>query len=306
MMLELLEVLMVASLAGFLGMQDAPRKRRDPSMSSGPWAGSIVHTMSDSVMVSISQERWIKAKSMILWIKDCCQLEKEIDFKTLEDYQGFLIYISRTYPFINPYLKGIHLTLDSWRPWRTGVEIRNAIQLQSYNADCLALTSKPSAKVRIAPRLLSDIRALERIFLLDVPPLRQVRPSSTTVPSYMFGDASGAGFGSSIQASGNLHYIHGQWHHRYCSESSRYRELVNLINAITNFSNNGLLDNTELFVFTDNSVAESAFFKGTSSSKKLFELMLSLRELQMHKGLVLHMVHVSGKRMISQGTDGLL
>jgi hypothetical protein len=46
----------VAGIASYLGLQDAPRKRRDPSMTPGPWAGSIVHTTPDSVMVSISQE----------------------------------------------------------------------------------------------------------------------------------------------------------------------------------------------------------------------------------------------------------
>jgi hypothetical protein len=34
----------VASLANYLGLQDAARKCRDPSGSTGPWAGSIVCT----------------------------------------------------------------------------------------------------------------------------------------------------------------------------------------------------------------------------------------------------------------------
>jgi hypothetical protein len=56
---------------------------------------------------------------MISWIKDSLMNDESmIDFKTLESYRGFLIYISRTYPSITPYLKGIHLTLDSWRLWR--------------------------------------------------------------------------------------------------------------------------------------------------------------------------------------------
>jgi hypothetical protein len=41
-----------------------------------------------------------------------------IEQKQLESYRGFLIYLVRTNPDMNPYLKGIHLTLDSWRPWR--------------------------------------------------------------------------------------------------------------------------------------------------------------------------------------------
>jgi hypothetical protein len=58
-------------------------------------------------------------------------------------------------------------------------------------------------------------------------------------------------------------------------------------------------------LFTDNSVAEGAFFRGTSSNPKLFSLILRLRALEMHHSLRIHVVHISGKRMIMQGTDGL-
>jgi hypothetical protein len=37
----------------------------------------------------------------------------------------------------------------------------------------------------------------------------------------------------------------------------------------------------------------------------LFDLVLWLRKLEMHSNLIIHVVHVSGKRMIDQGTDGL-
>jgi hypothetical protein len=65
------------------------------------------------------------------------------------------------------------------------------------------------------------------------------------------------------------------------------------------------LAGSELFIFTDNQTAESTFWKGHSSSPKLFELVLRLRKLEMEHGILLHVIHVSGKRMIAQGTDGL-
>jgi hypothetical protein len=43
----------------------------------------------------------------------------------------------------------------------------------------------------------------------------------------------------------------------------------------------------------------------TSTSRRSFELVLELRTLKHKHGLLLHVVHVSGKRMIAQGTDGL-
>ena len=180
-----------------------------------------------------------------------------MDFKTLESYREYLIYISRTYPSINSYLKGIHLSIDSWWPWRADdswkmsmAEIRNTLQQRGYSADYLALSIKPPSKVQIAPRLHMDIMALDHLFNSETPPYRQVQPSKTTVACYMFGDASGAGFGSSLEG--------------------HYRKLANLIFSIANAAVQDLLLQSELFVFTDNSTAESAFFKGTSSSKKLF------------------------------------
>ncbi len=82
----------VASTFSYLGIQDAPRKRRDPSRTPGPWTGSIVHT-DDAVTVFISQERCDKAKTMLVRITKSCSEGNEINFKTLESYRGYLIYI---------------------------------------------------------------------------------------------------------------------------------------------------------------------------------------------------------------------
>ena len=56
---------------------------------------------------------------------------------------------------------------------------------------------------------------------------------------------------------------------------------------------------------TDNSTAEGAFWKGTSHSPKLCALVLRLRKLEMRTGMILHIIHVSGKRMIASGVDGM-
>ena len=44
--------------------------------------------------------------------------EGEIQFKQLEHIVGFLVYVSQTYTCMVPYLKGIYLTLNSWRHGR--------------------------------------------------------------------------------------------------------------------------------------------------------------------------------------------
>lgn len=89
------------------------------------------------------------------------------------------------------------------------------------------------------------------------------------------------------------------------NSSSNWRELGNLVEVVRRLLASGELEDTELFVFTDNSTAEAAFSKGASKSRKLFELILDLKELQTQYNFFLHIIHVSGKRMIAQGTDGL-
>jgi hypothetical protein len=66
----------------------------------------------------------------------------------------------------------------------------------------------------------------------------------------------------------------------------------------------GRLRNAEVFIFTDNSTAEGVFYKGNSTSKKLFELVLRLRRMEMEAQLILHVIHVAGTRMIEEGADG--
>lgn len=302
----------VASVLNFLGLQDAPRKRRDPSKTPGAWAGSILDTSGDVVSICVSQERWDKAKGIIQWMLSCIAESDKIDFKTLESHRGFLIYLVRTYPAMNPYLKGIHLTLDSWRPWRkddgwrmTLAEIKEATSGDENTAFGGGGGEKAPKSVQCVPRFYNDVKALERLFSTPSPPKRPMRLRTNAVAIYQFGDASGVGFGSSLSIGDNLYYRHGQWAQWVSEESSNYRELANLIHAIEDAHAKGLLNNSELFVFTDNSTAEGAFYKGTSSSVKLFELVLKLRTLQMSGGLAIHVIHISGKRMIAQGTDGL-
>ena len=89
------------------------------------------------------------------------------------------------------------------------------------------------------------------------------------------------------------------------SESSNLREFLNLVDTLEEMCNAGDLKGTEIFLFTDNSTSEAAFFNGSSKSKKVFELVLRLRTLERQNGVMVHLCHVSGERMKAQGTDGL-
>lgn len=110
----------VAGRLGYLGIQDASRKRQGPSQTPEPWAGSVVYTSDTEVYVLVSEEKWKKTKEILARIQD--ELSSSNDGmmcrKQLERDRGFLIYVCRTYSELRPYLKGMHLTLDSWREGR--------------------------------------------------------------------------------------------------------------------------------------------------------------------------------------------
>ncbi len=161
-------------------------------------------------------------------------------------------------------------------------------------------------RVLPAPRLESDLASLAQLLRSPSPPTRLLRPSSHRVVIYGFVDASGAGFGSTfLLPNSHLFFCHEIWGRDADHMSSNFRELENLVDAIEDGIRVGELSNTELFVFTDNSTAEGAYYKGNSSSKLLFNLVLRLRLLEMSGSLHLHVTHVAGSRMVQQGTDGL-
>ena len=106
-----------ASYCARLGVQDASRKQTLPSKTPGPWAGTVTHTNGRQVCGMVSQEKWEKTK---LLIKELSRTVEQ-DFLPLQRLlliRGFLIYVVQTYPWLNPYIKGLHLMIDSWRPGR--------------------------------------------------------------------------------------------------------------------------------------------------------------------------------------------
>jgi hypothetical protein len=184
--------------------------------------------------------------------------------------------------------------------------------LQSQNDDSFlegssssANSLKPPARVLPVPWLAFDLQALQRLTMGIAPMHRNIRPESTAVAFYGFADASGCGFGSTLVINNTVYFRHGQWSSDYVEHSSNFWELHNLVSAMEEAHTAGLLTNCELFMFTDNSTAESAYFKGSSTSPLLFELVLRLRCLQMAGNLFIHVIHVAGTRMQAEGTDGL-
>jgi hypothetical protein len=295
----------VASLSNYLGVQDAPRKRRFPDRIPGAWAGTVALTTDEGVFASVTQERWDKTKAILegMWEK-VANGDGIFDHKRLLSERGFLIYVSRAYPGMRPYLKGIHLTVDSWREGRDEDGWKDPTW-GGPRVDAGEAEPEAPETVRAVKRLAWDLEALQILFSAESPAVRTIRPSGVLSVIYGFGDASGSGFGSSFTHDNGVIYRVGVWGSDVDGESSNYRELRNLVEAVEVEVKEGNLRDTELFLFTDNSTAEAVFYRGTSSNRLLFNLILRLHRLEMKCGLVLHLIHVAGTRMKDQGTDGL-
>jgi hypothetical protein len=105
-----------AALLNHLGIQDAPRKRRDGSQAPGAWSGCVLRMDQAGVFVYVSQEKWEKTKRLLDEVMDLITTDPtKIPRKRLEQIRGFLQYVTRTYTGMNPYLIGFHLTIDGWR-----------------------------------------------------------------------------------------------------------------------------------------------------------------------------------------------
>jgi hypothetical protein len=88
----------VASRLQYLGIQDAPRKRRPPSQSPGAWAGAVFSTKDGKVT------KWDKGKAMILELIDeaAGNPNHQYLYKRLEQICGFMCHLAMTFENITP------------------------------------------------------------------------------------------------------------------------------------------------------------------------------------------------------------
>ena len=114
--------------------------------------------------------------------------------------------------------------------------------------------------VRMVSRFKSDVKALELLTAFDVPQHQLVRAIKTGRAIFGFGDALGSGFGASVKIGDITVWQSGQWTWTFKQEqeSLNYRELGNLVQVLEGLAGKGSLDSCEIFMFTDNSTAESA------------------------------------------------
>ena len=143
----------------------------------------------------VYQERWDKTRQVIA---ELMTMEREgrygMSRERMDSIRGFLVYVSSTYKYMTPYLKGVNLTLDSWIPfrdkdrWRLRGEALNMAEVEG-KWERIEYGDKNTLVMGVL-RLKCDSLALG-IFTEDLtPPWRQLGVQRQAV-SYIMGDASG-------------------------------------------------------------------------------------------------------------------
>lgn len=132
------------------------------------------------------------------------------DWKKLESARGFLVYVAQTYTTMLPYLKDVHLTIDSW--WAN----QNAEGWWIKEDSGPLLEEEPEtapSHVKVVPRLIRDLEALEELTVVEEPPEIRVHPVATASVAFMYEDTLGARFGQSLWLLGaeEVDVFHGLW-----------------------------------------------------------------------------------------------
>jgi hypothetical protein len=119
------------------------------------------------------------------------------------------------------------------------------------------------------------------------------------------GDASGNAKGAGVIELHGVSYKAGAWNVEWRDKSSNAREAEKLMDQIERLVLEKALEHHEIFVFTDNSAFEGCYYKGHSTSEELSDIVFRLHKAERDGGFILHVLHISGKRMKASGVDGL-
>eukprot|EP00957_Ditylum_brightwellii_P042249 3199336-Ditylum_brightwellii.AAC.1 len=97
----------------------------------------------------------------------------------MEKGQGFLVHIAEVYPMITPYLKDVHLTLESWQPnsdagrWKytrkQWLDILEEAAWDDYKRD---ISPDAPDEVAAVPMLYTNLMALNHLSESETPPPR--------------------------------------------------------------------------------------------------------------------------------------
>ena len=250
------------------------------------------------VCALLSEDKWNKMKTIVpKWLDLVVSGETELCHAELISDRDFLLYATQTYPAMIPYLKGLHLSAETWREnqYKEGYKLKEEVgdeiavasgsTLGSVEGDARVRHHLPwdergkvkhapaDGRIQAVPRWKKDLEALKILTDFALSPLRVVRPSHSVNVYYGFGDASGKKFGSTktgsfcsltkkvggVDLASQTYYRAGLWDADVQKESSNYKEFRNLVDVVEEEAQAGRLSNCEFFLCTYSATAESCF-----------------------------------------------
>jgi hypothetical protein len=132
----------------------------------------VVRTNDKAVAVLVLEDKWNKLKIMVAELKEMVAVRPEgLDRKLFEQIWGFVIYVVQTYPTMKPYLIGLHMTINGWRPnrdaegWRLSSFVSDSVMVKEEDGNWVSVTPDVEAPllVKAVPRFAANIEALEKL-----------------------------------------------------------------------------------------------------------------------------------------------
>jgi hypothetical protein len=123
--------------------------------------------------------------------------------------------------------------------------------------------------VKAVPRLKHDVDAILKLMEPEKPPLKRVRAKATGKVYDGFGDASGCGFGTTIQIRDGIIVKYGQWTQEVTKKSSsNWRELNNLLEMLKHVVVEHDLVGSDIFYICRQFYGQSRFLEGNLEVKE--------------------------------------
>ena len=110
-------------------------------------------------------------------------------------------------------------------------------------------------------RYLQDLEYLRELTSTVTPPKQLYRAAHQSA-FFVIGDASGKAKGSAVMEQYGVDYKSGAWNLEWRLKSSNCREAENITDRLERLVREGSLQNHEVFLITDNSAFEGAYYKG--------------------------------------------
>jgi hypothetical protein len=95
--------------------QEATRKRRPCQLCPGAWCGGVVYADQELPRPFLTQKHLDRLIMTLEWMFIQTERNVAVPRQSIWEKRGFLVVASMAYPFMVPYLKSLHNSVEEWR-----------------------------------------------------------------------------------------------------------------------------------------------------------------------------------------------